>query len=229
MNDSGNDNSDHSVHDSNNTNASGGSFDRNYNTSGNPTVSGGSAPAAAAAASPAALADTPTAAQAITNILNNYSYYTIDDRDVITDQSVNQSITALGDVNQTFDNHSVLAAGAGAVAAGGNIDGTITTGSGNVLGNGFIGDGNIVGNDNAVGNTSIRDSVVGDGNVAQNAGTVVGNDNIVGNDGDVAYGTGNLQDNDGSLLGGAGRRDQRGGRQRERHRQRRRLVQRQLR
>ena len=93
------------------------------------------------------------------------------------------------------------------MAAGGDIDGTITTGNGNAVGEGnTVGDGNIVidGDDNAVGNTSIRDSVVGDENIAQNAGTVVGDNNIVGNDGDVAYGTGNAQDNDGSLLGGVG-------------------------
>jgi hypothetical protein len=62
----------------------------------------------------------------------------IDDRDTITDNSINQLIdTAGGDFDQDIDIDSVVASGDGAVGVGGDIDGsTITTGSGNVVGEG---------------------------------------------------------------------------------------------
>jgi hypothetical protein len=54
--------------------------------------------------------------------VNHFSYTTnttmLDDRDTITDQSVNQNIWAHGDVEQWFDHDAVVASGDRAVAAG---------------------------------------------------------------------------------------------------------------
>jgi hypothetical protein len=58
------------------------------------------------------------AVQQIEYVVKNYSYTSTDDRDTITDQSVNQNIWANGDVTQLFDNDSVVASGDHAVAAG---------------------------------------------------------------------------------------------------------------
>ncbi|MCR2785029.1 MULTISPECIES: IniB N-terminal domain-containing protein [unclassified Microbacterium] len=55
----------------------------------------------------------------IQNIVNNL---TIDDRDTIVDQSVNQNIWAAGDVTQTFDNEAVVGSGDGSIAAGDDVD-----------------------------------------------------------------------------------------------------------
>ncbi|ALE79670.1 hypothetical protein WY02_15885 [Pseudonocardia sp. AL041005-10] len=71
----------------------------------------------------------------------------IDDRDTVVDNSVNQNVdTHGGDFRQDIDIRSTSASGDGAVAAGGDIDGsTITTGNGNVVGddnNVVKGDGN---------------------------------------------------------------------------------------
>jgi hypothetical protein len=71
----------------------------------------------------------------VTNVANNT--YTddrdltqIDDRDTSVDSSINQRITALGDVNQSFDNDTAVASGDGAVAAGRDIDvGNLNTGT----------------------------------------------------------------------------------------------------
>ncbi|WP_211176907.1 IniB N-terminal domain-containing protein [Pseudonocardia acidicola] len=73
-----------------------------------------------------------------TYITNNY----IDQHDTIVDNSVNQQIDNRGGhFDQTIDNHPVVASGAGAVAAGGDIDhSTVTTGHDNVVGN----DNNVV-------------------------------------------------------------------------------------
>lgn len=60
------------------------------------------------------------AVQQLINIVNEYS--SIDDRDTILDQSVNQQIYAKGDVQQLFMNEAVLASGDGALAAGDDID-----------------------------------------------------------------------------------------------------------
>jgi hypothetical protein len=107
----------------------------------------------------------------ITNILNNYTYTTIDDRDLAFDQSVKQNIFAKGDVEQSFDYDTTVASGDGAVAAGGDVygaatgDGAIAAG-GDIEGDAVSGDGNVTGNGNAL--------VSGDGNV-------VGDENEVGN------------------------------------------------
>ncbi|QNE15712.1 IniB N-terminal domain-containing protein [Pseudarthrobacter sp. NBSH8] len=106
-----------------------GSFDRSYSTGGNGAATGGGG-----AGSGGAVAVTPPpaghghddhahAVQQLQNVVNNYSYTsTVDDRDTITDQSVNQNIWANGDVTQWFDNHAVVASGDRAVAAGDDVD-----------------------------------------------------------------------------------------------------------
>ncbi|WP_150952857.1 IniB N-terminal domain-containing protein [Microbacterium testaceum] len=58
----------------------------------------------------------------IKTITNSLQYTHIDDRDTIIDQSVNQNIWALGDVNQTFGNEAVVASGDKAIAAGNDVD-----------------------------------------------------------------------------------------------------------
>jgi hypothetical protein len=118
--------------------------------------------------------DEDDAVKEIKNILNNYSYTSVDDRDTIVDQSVNQQIYNKGLLFQEFDNDSVVASGDGAVAAGenvygaatgdgavaagGDINGDVVTGDGNVTGHGnaFVkGDDNVVGDENEVGNTDV--------------------------------------------------------------------------
>jgi hypothetical protein len=113
-------------------------------------------------------------------ITNNY----IDDRDTITDNSINQQIdTGGGDFDQDIDVDSVVASGDGAVAAGEDIeDSTIVTGDGNQVGDGNVqGDGNIVGDDN-------DGNLVGD----DNDGNVVGDGNqVVNGDGNTtSFGSG---------------------------------------
>jgi hypothetical protein len=107
--------------------------------------------------------------------LNNYiTNNFIDDRDTITDNSINQQIdTGGGAFDQDIDVDSVVASGDGSVAAGGDIsDSTVTTGDGNTVGDGNVrGDGNIVGDDN-------------DGNF-----TGSGDGNVVGNDNQAVTGT----------------------------------------
>ncbi|MGA8789948.1 MAG: IniB N-terminal domain-containing protein [Paenarthrobacter sp.] len=62
------------------------------------------------------------AVQQLVHVVNNYSYTTtIDDRDTITDQSVNQNIWADGDVTQLFNQDAVIASGDGAIAAGDDV------------------------------------------------------------------------------------------------------------
>jgi hypothetical protein len=108
------------------------SFDRNYNTGGNSAWGGGAGGgsnggggAGGAGGSGGAggtgggggggtggggggggtgwAADHAAAVQQLTHVLNNYSYTSIDDRDIILDQSVNQNIWN-SDVKQLFDN-----------------------------------------------------------------------------------------------------------------------------
>jgi len=138
-------------------------------------------------------------------------YTSIDDRDTTVDQSVNQNITAFGDVNQDFDNDVVsgdeaVAAGDGsqvntgdeAVQAGGDIlDSTIATGDvgGSVTGDVYdsiVGDGNQVIDDSIVGAASFGE---GDATnvVAENAN--LGDGTIV----DDTYGDVTLNQGDGDL------------------------------
>ncbi|WP_426938861.1 IniB N-terminal domain-containing protein [Pseudarthrobacter sp. S3] len=110
------------------------SFDREYNTGGNTSWTGGNGGAghtpppggggAGHTPPPAGGGhhdhdDHAHAVQQLNHVVNNYSYTsTVDDRDTVTDQSVNQNIWADGDVNQWFDNEAVIASGDQALAAG---------------------------------------------------------------------------------------------------------------
>jgi hypothetical protein len=143
----------------------------------------------------------------------------IDDRDTTVDNSVNQDITAFGDVTQDFDNDVVSGDGAaaagdgsqvntgdGAVQAGGDItDATIATGDveGSVTGD--VED-SIVGNDNQV----IDDSTVGAASFGEGDATNVsaGNANLgdgtivddVGGDATLNQGDGDLTQIEGSTV-----------------------------
>jgi hypothetical protein len=129
---------------------SGGSFDRSYEQGG---------PGATSVLTATAPAPTPEPGQSeldavvrqIEHITNNYVY--TDSHDTLLDNSVNQNVWAGGDVTQTFDNDPTIASGDGAVAAGGDVDGPVTTGDDNVVGDeNVIGDGNAVGDGNRVSN-----------------------------------------------------------------------------
>ncbi|WP_461187695.1 IniB N-terminal domain-containing protein [Arthrobacter sp. Z4-13] len=104
------------------------SFDRTYNTGGNVSAtapSGGGTGGTGYTPPPSngGNGDHAHAVQQLHHVVNNYSYTsTVDDRDTITDQSVNQNIWADGDVTQYFDNDSVVASGDRAVAAGDDVD-----------------------------------------------------------------------------------------------------------
>jgi hypothetical protein len=102
--------------------------------------------------------DHDAAVEYINNYITNNS---IDDRDTIVDNSVNQQIdTHGGDFDQDIDVDSTVASGDGAVAAGDDIeDSTIVTGDDNQ-----VGDDNVRGNDNVVGDNN--DVISGDGNTA---------------------------------------------------------------
>jgi len=81
-------------------------------------------------------------------ITNNF----VDDRDTITDNSINQQIdTDGGNFDQDIDIDSNVASGDGAVAADDIDDSNIVTGDDNVVGDGNVfGDGNVTGDDNQV-------------------------------------------------------------------------------
>jgi hypothetical protein len=106
------------------------SFDRQYNTGGNAAWTGhngghgsGFIPPLAGGGSGNYLNDHAQTVQQLQQVVNNYSYSSIvDDRDTVTDQSVNQNIWADGDVSQFFDNHATIAHGDHAMAAGDDID-----------------------------------------------------------------------------------------------------------
>jgi hypothetical protein len=93
--------------------------------------------------------------------------YTTNDNDSF-DNSVNQSIWNSGELelDQVFDNDPTVAYGDGSVAAGDDVEGTVTTGNHNTVVSGddnTVGDGNVDGNNNDVANGD--GSVAGDGNV----------------------------------------------------------------
>jgi len=101
------------------------SFERDYNTGGSGAWGQagasaglvGSASAVRSASQGTAhsgdLDDHANAVQQLHHVVNHFSYTTnitmLDDREVITDQSVNQNIWAHGDVEQWFDNDAVAA------------------------------------------------------------------------------------------------------------------------
>jgi hypothetical protein len=92
--------------------------------------------------------------EAAVRYLNTYiTNNNIDNRDTTVDNSVHQQVdTHGGDFDQDIDVHSAVASGDGAVAAGGNIEGsTVVTGHDNQVGQGNVsGDGNVVGDNNHV-------------------------------------------------------------------------------
>ena len=94
----------------------------------------------------------------------------IDDSDTTVDASVNQNITAFGDVTQDFDNDVV--SGDGAVAAG--DDAQVNTGDGAVQAGDDIEDSNVVTGDveGSVLADDISDSVIGDDNQVISDSTV---------------------------------------------------------
>ena len=115
------------------------SVDRSYNTGGNGAATGGGGGGGVAVTPPPSGGhhgrdhdhahdhehgnDHDHAVHQLTNVVNNYSWSSsVDDRDTITDQSVNQNIWADGDVTQYFENSSVTASGDRAVAAGDDVD-----------------------------------------------------------------------------------------------------------
>jgi hypothetical protein len=108
-------------------------FDREYNTGGNTAwtapVGGGAGNTGGGnhGGGNHGGDDHAHAVQQLHHVVNNYSYTTtnsttVDDRDNIVDQSVNQNIWADGDVNQWFDNDSVIASGDRSIAAGDDAD-----------------------------------------------------------------------------------------------------------
>jgi hypothetical protein len=130
--------------------------------------------------------ETHAAIRYLNYITNTYTY--ADSHNTIIDDSVHQNIWASGDVTQTFGDSNVVASGHGAVAAGGSIDGTVTTGNGDAVGTGAAaGSGNVTGSGNALG----AGSVVGNDNaVANGAGNTIGNENTVANGTGSVAGTG---------------------------------------
>ncbi|MDQ0767809.1 hypothetical protein QF031_000558 [Pseudarthrobacter defluvii] len=114
------------------------SFEREHNTGGSSAWSGQVTTTAAHAGSAATIHagmqspgqggtdydhdDHAHAVQQLHHVVNHFSYTSnstlLDDRDTITDQSVNQNIWAHGDVEQWFDHDAVVAAGDRAVAGG---------------------------------------------------------------------------------------------------------------
>src|SRR4029450_3390286 len=168
-----------------------------------------------------------------TNVINNTEQYfqdndttNIDDRDTTVDQSVNQNITAFGDVNQDFDNdvvsgdHAAAAGdgsqvntGDGAVQAGDDIeDSTIATGDvgGSVFDDAtgsVIGDGNQVISDSTVGaaalgegdatNVEAENANLGDGVIVSDTN---GDANLNAGDGDFTQITDSELDE--SVVGG---------------------------
>jgi hypothetical protein len=103
-------------------------FDREYNTGGNTARTDNNGGGGNVTPPPGGHGgghhdDHAHAVQQLHHIVNNYSYTsTVDDRDTITDQSVNQNIWADGDVEQWFDNDAVVASGDRAIAAGDDAD-----------------------------------------------------------------------------------------------------------
>jgi hypothetical protein len=210
-----------------------------------PGGSGGAAQAAAGAATQAVATHAATApapptpdpgGDPLEQVLEQINYFTtvtnvthqsfedndvtnIDDRDTTVDNSVNQDITAFGDVTQDFDNDLVSGDGAvaagdgsqvltgdGAVQAGGNItDATIATGDigGSVTGDvsdSTVGDDNQVIDDSTVGAASFGEgdaTNVSAGNANLGDGTIVDD---VGGDATLNQGDGDLTQIEGSTI-----------------------------
>ncbi|OZM82885.1 IniB N-terminal domain-containing protein [Pseudonocardia sp. MH-G8] len=164
-------------------------FDRDYNTGGN-TVH--IPPPPPAPQPEPGESDHEAAVQYLnTYITNNH----IDDRDTITDNSVNQQIdTGGGDFDQDIDIDSTVASGDGAVAAGDDIeDSEIVTGDDNVVGDDNIsGDGNVTGDDNETVTGDDNTTSFGDGD---STSTDIDGDVSVDDGGSVAVGGDSTVDN----------------------------------
>jgi hypothetical protein len=133
------------------------------------------------------------AVQQLSYVVNNYSYTSrIDDRDTITDQSVNQNIWADGDVVQLFDNDAVIASGDHAVAAGDDAD---VDNSHDESTNTWVdvedGEATVV-----VGDDNFSDEIENSGNYADRGGSVEDNDTEIDNDGQYADRGGENHDTD---------------------------------
>lgn len=123
--------------------------------------------------------DLDAAIRQITYITNNYATTKIDDRDTVTDNSVNQQIRAHGDVFQDFDNDVVNASGDGSFAVG--EDSNVAVGEGAV----------------AAENSQVA---TGDDNILADDGSVVADDGSVAAGGNI---TGSqIQTGDGFQVGG---------------------------
>jgi hypothetical protein len=118
-----------------------------------------------------------------TYVTNNY----IDDRDTITDNSINQQIDNRGGVfDQDIDVDSNVASGDGAVAADDITDSNVVTGDDNVVGDGNItGDDNVVGEGNEVVQGDDNTTSFGDGDATS---TDIGGDVTIGEGGGFASG-----------------------------------------
>jgi hypothetical protein len=176
-------------------------FSRNYDTGDNGIGGGGHEGGAEHHSAPAPHGHESAAEYVNRYITNNY----VDDRDTVVDNSTNQQVdTGGGDFDQDIDVHSVTASGDGAVAAGGDIDGsTITTGHDNQVGDGNVkGDGNVVGDGNHAvtgsdnttsfgsGNATSTD-VQGDVNVGDGAAFASGGSAAVNNSDNSQHDSGN--------------------------------------
>ncbi len=132
-------------------------------------------------------------------ITNNY----VDDRDTITDNSINQQIdTGGGDFDQDIDIDSTVASGDGAVAAGDDINGDVVTGDGNQVGDGNVnGEGNVVGDGNETVNGDGNTTSFGNGDANS---TTVGDDLNIGDGGAFASGGNASVDNSDNSLDNVG-------------------------
>jgi len=86
--------------------------------------------------------DLDSAIRQLNYVTTNYAITEVDDRDIVTDNSVTTSILAGDDVNFDQDiyqdNDPVVASGDGAIAAGDDINGPVVTGDDNILGHGNV-------------------------------------------------------------------------------------------
>lgn len=130
-----------------------------------------------------------------TNVVNNTEQSfqdndttTIDDRDTTVDSSVNQNIEAFGDVNQDFDNDVV--SGDGAVAAG--DDAQVNTGDGEGDTTLNQGEGDLT----QIEDSTLSESVVGDGTAQSNDVAIDADDGSSVAFGDGASSTAETQDVD---------------------------------
>jgi len=178
------------------------SFDRDYDTGGNDIDVGGNvsrpgrddhdSPDDDGGDRPRYDDDHAHAVQQLSHVVNNYAYTsTVDDRDTLTDQSVNQNIWADGDVVQLFDNDAVIASGDHAVAAGddAHVDNSHDESTKTWV---DADDGATV----VVGEDNFSDEIDNSGNYAARGGSVHDDDTDVDNSGQLADRGGTVHDTD---------------------------------